>query len=152
MAAWVQVYSDGHDRLETLLVPGGYLARNWVRAGSDAGVAQVGLVFVPGEPPAPIATVPPVNVDVPYVSGTGAVGSQLTCTMGNWQNEPTSYSWQWMSEADPAAPASGDATYIVAPGDEGKNITCIVTATNAAGSTAAPPSNAITAVPAARRR
>jgi hypothetical protein len=150
MAAWVQVYSDGHDRLETLLVPGGYLARNWVRAGSDAGVAQVALVFAPGEPPAPIASVPPVLVDVPAISGSGAIGSQLTATMGNWQNEPTSYSYAWATAGAPNS-AIGD-TYTVVPGDDGLEITCIVTATNAAGSTAAPPSNAIVAVPAARRR
>ena len=39
------------------------------------------------------ATAPPVNVDVPHVSGTGTVGSTLNCTMGNWQNEPTSYAY-----------------------------------------------------------
>lgn len=94
----------------------------------------------PIEPPA--ATAPPVNIDVPYVSGTGAVGSTLNCTMGNWDNmsaEPHSYAYAWSG----AGTATGD-TYVVGAADTGTDITCVVTATNALGSTAAPPSNAVT--------
>ena len=35
---------------------------------------------------------PPVNVDVPYVAQEGSV---LTCTMGNWEGEPSHYAYQW---------------------------------------------------------
>jgi hypothetical protein len=34
----------------------------------------------------------PVNVDIPFVSGTADVGSSLHCTMGNWTGEPTAMS------------------------------------------------------------
>jgi hypothetical protein len=88
----------------------------------------------------------PVCIDVPAITGTGIVGSTLQCTMGNWGNEPTSYAYQWKS--DIAEVGDGSMNYVVVEGDAGKSITCIVTATNAGGSTAAPPSNAI-AIPGA---
>jgi hypothetical protein len=87
------------------------------------------------------ATAPPVNVDVPHVSGTGAVGSTLNCTMGNWQGSPTGYSYAWQSDA--SGEVGTASSYVVAATDAGHSITCIVTATNALGSTPAPPSNAI---------
>jgi hypothetical protein len=90
---------------------------------------------------------PPVNKDVPHLQpeGTVAVGTTLTCTMGNWDNmsaEPHSYALAWQSDGAPNS-QSGE-TYAVLPPDIGHVITCVVTATNAAGSTVAPPSNAAT--------
>jgi hypothetical protein len=81
------------------------------------------------------ATTAPVNVDVPHVSQSGAV---LNCTMGNWEGEPTSYAYQW--KIDGVDAGTGTADYAVQAGDVGKSATCVVTATNAHGSTAAPPS------------
>jgi hypothetical protein len=90
--------------------------------------------------PGPIA--PPRNVDVPYVGGDATVGGTLNCTMGNWQGMDTgTYAYAWASDGTPNA-AAGSA-YTVVIGDAGHSITCIVTATNEAGSTAAPPSNAV---------
>ena len=89
-----------------------------------------------GEAPAP--TAPPVNRDVPHATQQGA---QLNCTMGNWDGEPTSYGYQW--QIDGADVGTGSATYDVQAGDVGKNAVCVVTATNALGSTAAPPSNGV---------
>lgn len=80
----------------------------------------------------------PVVVDVPYVSQDGAV---LSCTMGNWENEPSSYAYQWQIggvEGVVDAP-----TYDVTVDDVGKTATCVVTATNAVGSATAPPSNSV---------
>jgi hypothetical protein len=87
------------------------------------------------------ATAPPVNVDVPHVSGTGSVGSTLNCTMGNWSGTPTSYAYAWKS--DGMTDLGAGSSYVVAATDAGHSITCVVTATNALGSTAAPPSNAV---------
>ena len=84
------------------------------------------------------ASGPPVNVDVPYVSLTGAMAS---CTMGNWQGEPTSYAYAW--HLDGVANGATDATYTVTPDDSGHSLACVVTATNAMGSTAAPMSNSV---------
>jgi len=85
--------------------------------------------------PPPVA---PVNVDVPHVSQTGSV---LTCTLGNWTGEPTSYAFQWKMGVTNVGTSA--ATYTVQPGDVGATATCIVTATNAHGATAAPPSNGV---------
>ena len=81
---------------------------------------------------------PPVNVDVPYASLSGAVAS---CTMGNWTGEPTSYAYAW--HQDGVANGATDATYAVQPDDSGHSLACVVTATNALGSTAAPMSNSV---------
>lgn len=81
---------------------------------------------------------PPVNVDVPAVTQTGAT---LSCTLGNWQGEPTAYAYAWHN--DGVANGGIDATYTVVPEDSGHSLACVVTATNAQGSTAAPMSNAV---------
>lgn len=94
----------------------------------------------PGTPlPQPGA---PVVVDVPHLGGTGAAGETLTCTKGNWQGEPTGYSYAWKRDGADIAGPTGD-TYTVAAEDSGHAIVCVVTATNDAGSTTAPPSNAV---------
>lgn len=90
--------------------------------------------------PAP-ETLPPFVIDMPYVDGTGTVGATLTCTMGNWTGEPTEYAYQWTS--DEANVGSDAASYVIAAGDAGHSMACVVTATNDNGSTAAPPSNAV---------
>jgi hypothetical protein len=77
----------------------------------------------------------PTNTTVPQVTQSGTT---LNCTQGEWSGEPTSYSYAW--KLDDAAAGSDAATYDVQAGDVGKNATCTVTATNAAGSAAAPPS------------
>lgn len=81
----------------------------------------------------------PTNTTVPAVTQTG---DTLNCTMGTWSGEPTGYAYAW--QIDGAAAGTDSATHTVAVGDGGKSATCVVTATNAAGSTAAPPSNAVT--------
>jgi hypothetical protein len=100
-----------------------------------------------GESTPPGEDAAPVNTAVPYVSGIGAVGATLNCTMGTWDGEPTGYAYDWKRD-DVSTSATG-AAYIVVGGDAGHSLTCVVTATNAAGSTAAPPSNAVS-VPATR--
>jgi len=112
----------------------------------DAGYVEMGLdpadpsneLTDPEVPPAPAEGGAPANVDVPFLSQSG---SQLACTMGNWTGEPTSYAYQWVLRG--AIVGTSAATYDVQPGDVGGTATCTVTATNAAGSTAAPPSNSV---------
>src|SRR4249919_3520334 len=81
----------------------------------------------------------PVNTAVPAVT---QAGDTLTCTQGTWSGEPTSYGYQWT--VDGAVVGTDSATHTVTAADAGKAATCIVTATNASGSTAAPPSVALT--------
>ena len=82
---------------------------------------------------------PPVNVDVPAVTLTGATA---TCTMGNWQGEPTAYAYQWHRDGV-AIDGAIYAAYGALPEDSGHSVACVVTATNAQGSTAAPMSNSV---------
>jgi hypothetical protein len=104
------------------------------RMSSLAAGIITDLSDIPGAPP----TSAPINVDVPHASQSGAT---LNCTMGNWQQTPTGYAYAWTIDGAAAGTA---ADYTVTPADVGKSATCIVTATNAVGSTAAPPSNAVT--------
>jgi hypothetical protein len=83
----------------------------------------------------------PVNRDVPFASQEGEI---LAVTMGNWENEPTAYEYQW--RLDGVDIPSDGATCPITVGDVGKTATCVVTASNAAGSTTAPPSNAVVVV------
>jgi hypothetical protein len=92
------------------------------------------------------ATAPPAVVDVPHVAQEDAV---LTCTMGNWTGEPTGYAYQW--QRDGADIGDGTTPYAVTPADVGATVACIVTATNANGSTAAPASNGVVVTEPATR-
>jgi len=92
--------------------------------------------------PTPPSVPPPVNTDVPYCTGSGVVGMPLSCTMGNWEGEPTSYAYQWLQDGVAIDGGTGP-DYMPQTGDKSHSLSCVVTATNAGGSTAAPPSNAI---------
>lgn len=79
---------------------------------------------------------PPANVTVPFVTQAGPT---LTCTMGEWSGEPTAYAYQWNvggTDVGTDAPA-----YDFDTAEIGQPAICTVTATNAAGSAAAPPSD-----------
>jgi hypothetical protein len=84
---------------------------------------------------APIA---PANTEVPFVSQEGTA---LHCTMGNWTEVPTSYAYQWKIDGANKGTDSPDYTRVAA--DVGKTATCVVTASNAAGSGTAPASNGV---------
>ena len=84
---------------------------------------------------------PPVNLHVPMASQENGF---INCTMGTWAGmdaEPHSYAYQFKSDGEDVG--DGSNPYALVAGDIGKTITCVVTATNAAGSTAAPPSNGV---------
>ena len=80
-----------------------------------------------GPPPAPVNTV------APDVTGGNYVGDVLTTTDGTWTGSPTSYSYQWKRGATNIGTNAN--TYTLVSADAGLNITCVVTATNAGGST-----------------
>jgi hypothetical protein len=90
-----------------------------------------------------------VAISAPSVSAipavmplTAAVGDTLTCTMGEWTGEPDSYTYSWQHGGDPTEIGTGD-TYTTVAGDADTSVQCVVTATNTAGSAAAPPSNSV---------
>jgi len=87
---------------------------------------------------------PPVNVVAPVISGTTSLGSVLTTTDGTWTgNTPITYTYQWQRNGSPISSATS-STYTIVAADSAANITCVVTATNAFGSSSAT-SNTITA-------
>ena len=112
-----------------------------------AGAVLGSNTVTSGTPNLQYAAMTPVNEDVPAVltngalTGTGHVGDTLTCTNGNWLGVPTGYAYQWKSAG--ANVGTNSNTYTPVAGDVGKSITVVVTATNAAGSTAAPASHGV---------
>ena len=88
--------------------------------------------------PAP-PTAPPEVIDVPHLAQED---TYLLCTMGNWTGEPTAYAYRFMLNGTDVS-GEGDS-YLIQAEDVGALATCVVTATNALGSTEAPPSNEVT--------
>jgi len=86
----------------------------------------------------------PVNTILPAITGTGKVGSVLTSDTGTWTGTPSpTYAYQWKRGGGNVG--TNTNTYTVVSGDVGSLMTCVVTATNASGSTNAT-SNAITGI------
>jgi len=90
---------------------------------------------------------PPENITPPAVTGTPIPPNVLTSDDGTWDYSPTSYTYQW--QISPTGIGSwsditGETTdsYELTAGDEEQYVRCVVTATNASGSTAEP-SNAV---------
>lgn len=83
---------------------------------------------------------PPVNTVAPAVTGTATEGEVLSCSTGTWDNDPTSYAYQWQRDDgggyDPI-PDADASTYELVSDDVGCTVRCRVTATNDAGSTSA---------------
>ena len=115
----------------------------------DAGYVELGVD--PADPGAEVEVPPtggnggnggtataPVNTAVPAVTQSGAT---LNCTLGEWTGEPTSYAYAW--QVNSVGVGTDAATYDVQAADVGQSATCTVTATNAAGSAAAPPSTGV---------
>ncbi len=78
------------------------------------------------------------------MTGTASVGATLSTTDGTWANTPSSYTYQWQRAGVNIGSATA-STYLLIGADTGSTIRCVVTATNAAGSTPAN-SNATSAV------
>ena len=104
-------------------------------AGGDASADS--------DPTSTVAVDPPVNTDLPVVSGTARDGQTLSSTVGSWTGTPTiSYARQWLrcdAAGDNCADISGatGSTYDVTPADVDGTIRVRVTASNAGGDASA---------------
>ena len=95
-------------------------------------------IFAPSVPAAP------VNVVLPSLTGTGLVGSTITCNKGTWTGVPTPTYIYDFKVGGITAQTGPSNTYVPTVSDDGKAITCEVTATNTQGSSSATTSNSIT--------
>jgi hypothetical protein len=82
----------------------------------------------------------PANQSAPAISGTAEVGQTLSCSPGAWTGAP-SFSYQFVrstAAGDVGVAASGAAaSYVVTSQDIGTALRCVVTATNAGGTSVA---------------
>jgi alpha-tubulin suppressor-like RCC1 family protein len=82
----------------------------------------------------------PANVSVPVISGIAEDGETLTSTTGTWNNEPSSFAFQWQRGTSNIGGATS-STYAIQAGDVGSTLRCVVTATNAIGAAVANSAN-----------
>ena len=103
-------------------------------AGSTTAVsAQTAVVTSPQ---------PPTNTSLPTISGSPVNGQLLSASTGVWTGNPSGYSYEWRrcdatGAACTAIFAATSVTYTLTVADLGSTLRVAVTASNAAGSTAA---------------
>jgi hypothetical protein len=114
----------------------GHLLSCEVTAGNTEGVSSPepssNSVHVPGSQPIP----PPGG---PQVLGgpEPKVGTKLTCSPGQWGGAPEpTYTYQWLLDGT-SVPLATKNSYEVVEADEGRSLSCRVTATNSEGSESA---------------
>jgi hypothetical protein len=102
------------------------------RVGGGTALVDIGAAELPSTAP-PVTT--PVNTSPPVVTGTVDVGDTLSCSTGTWTGAPTSFTYTWSRDGTPIAGAT-HSTYAVLSIDQGRRLTCTVSAANAAGAAA----------------
>ena len=81
--------------------------------------------------------VAPASLSAPSLAGTGRVGASMRVNPGVWSGEPTpvlSLRW-WRNGVD--IPGATGSDYVPVAADDGADLSCVVTASNAAGSVSA---------------
>jgi hypothetical protein len=80
------------------------------------------------------ASIAPMLITAPAITGTAQVGQTLTCSTGTWQGtQSITYAYQWKAAGVNISGATS-STYLLTSNEAGKTITCTVTATNSVGS------------------
>lgn len=93
----------------------------------------------------PIYRYPPVNLVLPFITGSPLIPSTLTCEVGSWNASPTSqYFFQWMANGVDI-PSETNQTLTTTLAHDGITFTCEVRAMNTEGEDYAITSNSITA-------
>lgn len=79
----------------------------------------------------------PLNLTAPVLSGTEAVGEELSVTDGTWQGQATiTFAYQWRRDGSNISGATS-STYTLVADDYDTVIDCVVTATNSLDSASA---------------
>lgn len=86
----------------------------------------------------------PVNTVLPTISGTTTSGQTLTCAPGTWSPAAASYTYQWYRGDVPIVGATAN-TRVLAAGDVGSKLRCVVTGIHATLGGSSPVSTAFTA-------
>jgi len=97
--------------------------------GSGSGAASSAAVTVADASP-------PANSSPPSLSGTGSVGTALTCDRGTWTGANLTFDYLWSRNGTPIADTNA-TTYVVLSDDQSTTLTCTVTARNSAGTASA---------------
>jgi Putative Ig domain len=105
-----------------------------VTATDSTGNLNTPIILIVDTSPTP--TLAPSNTSPPLITGTPAQGQSLVVSDGSWSQAPYQYNYQWNSGGTPVANAIADS-YTVQTIDEGKNVSCTITAINIIGSTSA---------------
>lgn len=88
-------------------------------------------------------TPPPVNTVAPVVSGSTAVGGTANVTNGTWNYSPTGYYYQWLANSVAISTNATSNTFVITLTQNGANLSCNVTAYNAAGNSSPATSNSV---------
>ncbi len=111
----------------------GYTLACEVTAKNSSGreVAASNTLHIPGSQPENLEGSPP------QISGTPVVGEGLKCLTGKWTGAPTpTFEYQWLLEGAPIPSATGNV-YAIGLADQGRLLSCKVTAKNVEGTEAA---------------
>lgn len=112
--------------------------QSWETSAAAANEQRVNLqeiMVISGSAPTNSVSAP-ANSTLPVLTGSGRLGTVLTCSKGTWTNIPTKYAFQWKRDGSNITGATS-AHYLVASADIGHALTCTVTASNLGGNASA---------------
>ena len=123
--------------IRSFAVRGYYTLRVVVTATNGAGHSEVA-----SSQTLPVLPAAPVNIALPVISGTPAVGDTVSTSGGDWLNSPYSWEYQWQlcdESGGSCTDISGaiDYQYVVQVGDAGGTLRVVVTVANDGGSASA---------------
>jgi hypothetical protein len=127
-------------------------------ASATSNATGVVSPLPPPPPPPPPNAVPPSSLSLPVITGTAQQGSTLTASPGNWANNPTGFTYQWLrcepgGDSCATIPGSTGTQHTVGTYAVGKTLRVTVRASNAAGASSATsnPTAVITEAPPAHK-